>query len=68
MTGTASSDRSAEPLSDANLHQLADRAQVPTYDRSALTPAVVHISVSGFTRAHQLAEQGNTDADQSLSA
>jgi mannitol 2-dehydrogenase len=70
MTDTASPtspQRSAEPLSDANLHRLADRAQVPTYDRSALTPAVVHISVGGFTRAHQLvyldelAERGTTD-------
>jgi fructuronate reductase/mannitol 2-dehydrogenase len=61
------SDRPAEPLNDANLHRLADRAQVPSYDRTALTPAVVHISVGGFTRAHQLvyldelAERGNTD-------
>jgi mannitol 2-dehydrogenase len=70
MTDAASPtspQRSAEPLSDANLHRLADRAQVPTYDRSALTPAVVHISVGGFTRAHQLvhldelAERGTTD-------
>jgi mannitol 2-dehydrogenase len=73
MTETASTPsstspaRPAEPLSDANLHRLADRAQVPTYDRTALTPAVVHISVGGFTRAHQLvyldelAERGSTD-------
>jgi fructuronate reductase/mannitol 2-dehydrogenase len=39
---------------------------VPTYDRSALTPAVVHFSVGGFHRAHQLvyfddlAERGET--------
>jgi mannitol 2-dehydrogenase len=39
----------------------------PTYDRSALTPAVVHFGVGGFHRAHQaayldeLAESGVTD-------
>lgn len=46
----------------------AENAQLhtPTYDRSALTPAVAHISVGGFHRAHQavyfdeLAEQGET--------
>jgi fructuronate reductase/mannitol 2-dehydrogenase len=27
---------------------------LPTYDRGALTPSVVHIGVGGFTRAHQL--------------
>jgi fructuronate reductase/mannitol 2-dehydrogenase len=57
----------ATPLNDANLHRYAEGVQVPTYDRAALTPAVVHISVGGFTRAHQLvyldelAEQGNAD-------
>jgi mannitol 2-dehydrogenase len=63
-TGTG---RSAEPLKAENLHRLAGRAQVPTYDRTALAPAVVHISVGGFSRAHQLvyldelAENGDTD-------
>jgi len=47
-------DRPAEPLNAQNLPRLADRAQVPTYDRTALTPAVVHMSVGGFSRAHQL--------------
>jgi mannitol 2-dehydrogenase len=51
---STASDRPAEPLNSENVHQLADRAQVPTYDRTALTPALVHISVGGFTRAHQL--------------
>jgi fructuronate reductase/mannitol 2-dehydrogenase len=52
------------PLNDATLESLADRVRVPTYDRSALTPAVVHIGVGGFHRAHQavyldeLAERG----------
>jgi mannitol 2-dehydrogenase len=59
--------RPAEPLTAQNLHRLADRVRVPSYDRRALTPAVVHISVGGFSRAHQLvyldelAERGNTD-------
>ncbi|HEY0508721.1 MAG TPA: mannitol dehydrogenase family protein [Blastococcus sp.] len=57
----------AQPLNDQTLDLHSDRVQVPSYDRSALTPAVVHISVGGFTRAHQLvyldelAERGNTD-------
>jgi len=45
---------SAIPLTDATLDsQHADLA-VPTYDRTALTRAVVHFSVGGFHRAHQL--------------
>jgi fructuronate reductase/mannitol 2-dehydrogenase len=40
---------------------------VPTYDRAALTPAIVHLGVGGFHRAHQavylddLAQRGITD-------
>jgi mannitol-1-phosphate/altronate dehydrogenase len=30
------------------------RVAVPTYDRSALTPSVIHIGVGGFARAHQM--------------
>jgi mannitol 2-dehydrogenase len=30
------------------------RLSVPTYDRSALARSVVHISVGGFTRSHQM--------------
>jgi mannitol-1-phosphate/altronate dehydrogenase len=30
------------------------RVAVPTYDRTALEPAVVHLGVGGFHRAHQL--------------
>ena len=44
----------AEPLSERTLSRHAERMRVPTYDRSALTPAVVHFSVGGFHRAHQL--------------
>jgi len=73
MTDTTStpstSDRpdAVTPLTESTLAQHAERVQVPRYDRSALTPAVVHISVGGFTRAHQLvyldelAQQGDTD-------
>jgi mannitol 2-dehydrogenase len=46
--------RAAEPLTDRTLRLHAGRVRVPTYDRSALVPAVVHISVGGFHRAHQL--------------
>ena len=41
------------PLRDATLTHHARRLAVPTYDRSALTPSVVHISVGSFHRAHQ---------------
>ncbi|MGY1592928.1 mannitol dehydrogenase family protein [Geodermatophilus sp. SYSU D00708] len=42
------------PLSQETLHSHGARLMVPTYDRAALTPAVVHLSVGGFSRAHQL--------------
>ncbi|MEX5717931.1 mannitol dehydrogenase family protein [Geodermatophilus maliterrae] len=42
------------PLTAATLEQHGARLTVPTYDRSALVPAVVHLSVGGFSRAHQL--------------
>jgi mannitol 2-dehydrogenase len=57
----------AVPLSEKTLALHAGRIRVPTYDRAALTPSVVHFSVGGFHRAHQLvyfddlAEQGDTD-------
>jgi mannitol 2-dehydrogenase len=57
----------AIPLTEDTLRQHAGRVRVPTYDRSALVPSVVHFSVGGFHRAHQLvyfddlAELGNTD-------
>ena len=41
------------PLSASTLPHYADHVAVPTYDRSALVPAVVHIGVGGFHRAHQ---------------
>jgi mannitol 2-dehydrogenase len=49
------------------LAALPGRIDVPAYDRAALTPAVVHLGVGGFHRAHQamylddLARRGDTD-------
>ena len=56
----------ARPLSQATLASHAGRVDVPAYDRQALVPSVVHISVGSFHRAHQavyldeLARQGHT--------
>src|SRR5690348_13633183 len=56
-----------EPLNQETLPRHAERAVIPTYDRTALTPAIVHLGVGGFHRAHQavylddLARSGNTD-------
>jgi mannitol 2-dehydrogenase len=41
------------PLSDATLQLHSQRIDVPTYDRSALQRAVVHIGAGNFHRAHQ---------------
>jgi fructuronate reductase/mannitol 2-dehydrogenase len=43
----------ANTLTDANLDQLAGRVVVPTYDRGAVSPGIVHFGVGGFHRAHQ---------------
>jgi fructuronate reductase/mannitol 2-dehydrogenase len=57
----------AVPLTDATLRDLPPEVSVPEYDRDALVPAIVHIGVGGFHRAHQavyldeLARQGVTD-------
>lgn len=40
-------------LNEGNLKQLPAGVQVPTYDRSAVMPSIVHIGVGGFFRAHQ---------------
>ena len=40
-------------LADHTLDRHAGRVAVPTYDRNALTPSVVHISVGSFHRSHQ---------------
>lgn len=56
--------KSPGPLNNSRLGTLQPSVRVPRYDRSLLTPAVVHIGVGGFHRAHQaiyfddLADQG----------
>lgn len=56
--------RRSVALCDGTLGHHARRLAVPTYDRSALTPSVVHLSVGSFHRSHQavyfddLAQQG----------
>jgi mannitol 2-dehydrogenase len=53
-------------LNETSLGSFAGSVSVPGYERSSLTPAVVHIGVGGFHRAHQalyfdeLAELGET--------
>jgi fructuronate reductase/mannitol 2-dehydrogenase len=42
------------PLRQETLGLHGEQLIVPTYDRSALVPSVVHFSVGGFHRAHQL--------------
>ncbi|WP_420413860.1 mannitol dehydrogenase family protein [Roseibium sp.] len=41
------------PLYDANLDRIPASIARPTYDRSNLTPGIVHIGVGNFHRAHQ---------------
>jgi mannitol 2-dehydrogenase len=43
----------SHPLSDRTLHRHTARVAVPSYDRRALRPAVVHVSVGYFHRSHQ---------------
>jgi fructuronate reductase/mannitol 2-dehydrogenase len=56
----------AVALSDRTLPDLPPDVSVPTYDRAALRPGIVHIGVGGFHRAHQavyldeLARRGHT--------
>jgi mannitol 2-dehydrogenase len=47
--------QTAEPLtlSERTLPRLCRRFDLPTYDRTSLSPGVVHIGVGGFHRAHQ---------------
>ena len=40
-------------LNNASLDTLPEKILRPTYDRSALTPGIVHIGVGNFHRAHQ---------------
>jgi mannitol 2-dehydrogenase len=56
-----------QPLGNQILEEPPASITVPSYDRDALTPGVVHIGVGGFHRAHQgvyfeeLAQQGITE-------
>lgn len=40
-------------LSNATLAQIPDGVRVPRYDRTSLTPGIVHIGLGNFHRAHQ---------------
>ena len=40
-------------LSDANLGSAKPGVQRPTYDRSQVTPGIVHLGIGAFHRAHQ---------------
>src|SRR5215471_396660 len=44
--------REVQTLSDASLPSITNRVAVPTYDRSSLRRAIVHLGVGGFHRAH----------------
>jgi mannitol 2-dehydrogenase len=45
--------KAAMKLSNATLSQLSDEISVPSYDRTQLTPSIVHIGLGNFHRAHQ---------------
>jgi hypothetical protein len=45
--------RAVVPLSDDSLRALPASVSVPSYDRRALRPGVVHMSVGSFHRSHQ---------------
>src|ERR1041384_4558034 len=40
-------------LSEANLDKLPDQMRRPAYDRSRVTPGIVHLGIGAFHRAHQ---------------
>jgi mannitol 2-dehydrogenase len=42
-----------QPLNARTLKSLSERLPAPAYDRSLVTPGVVHLGVGGFHRAHQ---------------
>jgi mannitol 2-dehydrogenase len=42
-----------QPLNAVTLARWRGRLPVPSYDRSLVTPGVVHVGVGGFHRAHQ---------------
>ena len=51
--GESAADAGARRLSAATLRAIGERVGVPTYDRGRLAPAIVHLGVGGFHRAHQ---------------
>ncbi|WP_035990985.1 mannitol dehydrogenase family protein [Leptolyngbya sp. KIOST-1] len=53
MNSPSNPTKSLVKLNERSLGQLSDRVRVPRYDRSAVTPGIVHIGVGGFHRAHQ---------------
>ncbi|MBB5516614.1 mannitol 2-dehydrogenase [Rubricella aquisinus] len=46
-------EAAARALRNDTLGSLPEAVEVPRYDRSALTPGIVHIGVGNFHRAHQ---------------
>lgn len=64
---TASCEGAQLPLSNDTLAAHGRGFEVPTYDRRAVTPGIVHFGVGGFHRAHQavyldeLAQRGLSD-------
>jgi mannitol 2-dehydrogenase len=67
VQAVAAEQHGALALSAENLSAIGENLTVPGYDRSALRPAIVHIGVGGFHRAHlamyidQLCRDGHTD-------
>jgi mannitol 2-dehydrogenase len=54
LPGVADTERLIRPLTSASLASLAaDGLAVPTYERRAPGPRIVHIGVGGFHRAHE---------------
>lgn len=51
-TSESSGAGGARKLTQQTLATFAPRVSVPTYDRARLNPAIVHIGVGGFHRAH----------------
>ncbi|MGY2090043.1 mannitol dehydrogenase family protein [Nocardia gipuzkoensis] len=46
-------ERTTTPLRAATMTEFADRVSTPGYDRSRISPGIVHFGVGGFHRAHQ---------------
>ncbi|MCY0148448.1 mannitol dehydrogenase family protein [Hoeflea sp. G2-23] len=41
------------PLAEKSLPALSGRVRIPSYDRKALSPGVLHVGIGNFHRAHQ---------------